>query len=124
MRFSWRTNRLPPPTPGVPQPSAFKQEWLVGDLFASVSIPSGQRLLVGVRNLADTEYQQPLGSLDEPGRSFGGDAVHELLSGAAPRPGVARRGRVQPEAAGAMEAPVVVFGPQFAARLGHARSRR
>jgi TonB-dependent heme/hemoglobin receptor len=70
MRFSWRTNRLPPPTPGVPQPSAFKQEWLVGDLFASVSIPSGQRLLVGVRNLADTEYQQPLGSLDEPGRSF------------------------------------------------------
>ncbi len=69
-RWSWRTNRLPLPTPGVPQTSAFKKEWIVGDLSAGMNLGMGQRLLVGIHNLADTQYRYPLGSLDEPGRSF------------------------------------------------------
>ena len=69
-RWSWRTNRLPLPTPGVPQPSAFKKEWLVGDVSAGVNMARGQRLVLGIRNFADTQYRYPLGSLDEPGRSF------------------------------------------------------
>ncbi len=69
-RYSWRTNRLPLPTPGVSVITDFKKEWLVGDLMAGVSVPSGQRLLVGVRNLANTAYRQPLASVVDPGRSF------------------------------------------------------
>ena len=70
-RGSWRTNRLPPPIPGVGQLSSFKQEWLVGDLFAGARL-GGQRVLVGVRNFTNTPYRQPLGSLDEPGISVVG----------------------------------------------------
>ncbi len=70
-RWSWRTNRLPPPIPGVGQLSTFKNEWLVGDLFAGARL-GGQRLLLGVRNLTDTPYRQPLGSLEEPGVSVVG----------------------------------------------------
>jgi hemoglobin/transferrin/lactoferrin receptor protein len=72
MRFSWRTNRLPLPTPGVPQIGAFKKEYLVGDVLAGARIPTGQRIVLGVRNIADVTYRLPLGSLDEPGRSFVG----------------------------------------------------
>ncbi len=67
-RGSWRTNRLPPPIPGVGQLSSFKSEWLAGDVFAGARL-GAQRLLLGVRNVADRRYRQPLGSLDEPGRS-------------------------------------------------------
>ncbi len=69
-RWSWRTNRMPLPTPGVPQSAEFKKEWLVGDLSLGVTTPSGQRLVAGIRNLSDRKYRYPLGSLDEPGRSF------------------------------------------------------
>ena len=69
-RASWRTNRLPLPTPGVPFTTEFKQEWLAGDVFAGARFGTGQRIVVGVRNLADTEYRRALGSLDEPGRTF------------------------------------------------------
>lgn len=69
-RWSWRTHRLPLPTPGVPQSTEFKKEWVVGDLTLGLITPSGQRLVAGVRNLTDRRYRQPLGSLDEPGRSF------------------------------------------------------
>ncbi len=69
-RWSWRTNRLPLPTPGVGQLTDFKKEWIVTDLSLGVKTPMGQRLVAGVRNLTDREYRQALGSLDEPGRSF------------------------------------------------------
>lgn len=70
VRWSWRTNRLGLPTPGVPQFTAFKKEWLVGDVSAGVRLPRGQRIVVGVRNLANRSYTLPLGSLPEPGRSW------------------------------------------------------
>jgi hemoglobin/transferrin/lactoferrin receptor protein len=69
-RASWRTNRLPLPTPGVPFTTEFKREWLAGDVFAGARFGTGQRIVLGVRNIADTEYRRALGSLDEPGRSF------------------------------------------------------
>ncbi len=71
-RWSWRTNRLGLPTPGVPELTQFKKEWMVGDVFVGARLPRGQRLLVGVRNLADRTYRLPLGSIDEPGRSWVG----------------------------------------------------
>jgi hemoglobin/transferrin/lactoferrin receptor protein len=71
-RWSWRTNRLPLPTPGVSFFTEFKKEWMVGDLMAGVRLPAGQRAVVGVRNLADRSYRQAIGSIDEPGRSFVG----------------------------------------------------
>jgi hemoglobin/transferrin/lactoferrin receptor protein len=71
-RWSWRTDRLPLPTPGVPQFSTFKKEWLVGDLTVGARLPRGQRVIAGVRNIADRVYRLPVGSLDEPGRSFVG----------------------------------------------------
>jgi outer membrane receptor protein involved in Fe transport len=71
-RASWRTNRLPLPTPGVSQLTDFKKEWLVGDVFAGATLATGQRLVLGVRNVADRTYRLPLGSLDEPGISFVG----------------------------------------------------
>lgn len=69
-RWSWRTNRLPLPTPGVGQLTDFKKEWVVADLSLGLKTPMGQRLVAGIRNLSDREYRQALGSLDEPGRSF------------------------------------------------------
>ena len=69
-RWSWRTNRLPLPTPGVSQLTDFKREWIVADLSMGVRTPQGQRLVAGVRNLTDRLYRRALGSLDEPGRSF------------------------------------------------------
>ncbi len=69
-RFSWRTNRLPIPTPGVPQSAEFKAEWIAADLFVGARTPWRQRLLVGVRNLTNTSFRQALASVDDPGRSF------------------------------------------------------
>jgi len=69
-RWSWRTNRLPLATPGVPQTADFKKEWMVGDLSMGFRTPQGQRIVLGCRNLADVSYRLALGSLDEPGRSF------------------------------------------------------
>ena len=71
-RFSWRTNRLPLPTPGVAQLTEFKKEWIVADLFAGARTPWGQRLVLGVRNLTDTPYRQSLASLEEPGTNVVG----------------------------------------------------
>ena len=71
-RWSWRTNRLPLPTPGVSFFTEFKKEWMVGDLMAGARLPGGQRAVVGVRNIADRQYRQAIGSIDEPGRSFVG----------------------------------------------------
>ena len=71
-RWSWRTNRLPLPTPGVPAFSTFKKEWLVGDVMVGARLPRGQKVVVGVRNLADRVYRLPVGSIVEPGRSFVG----------------------------------------------------
>jgi outer membrane receptor protein involved in Fe transport len=72
VRWSWRTHRLPLPTPGVPFFTTFKKEWLVGDVMAGARLPSGQMVLVGVRNVADLAYTLPVGSLAQPGRSFVG----------------------------------------------------
>jgi outer membrane receptor protein involved in Fe transport len=57
-------------TPGAEQLAAFKKEWLVGDVSGGVRLESGQRLVVGVRNLTDRRYQQALGSVVEPGVTF------------------------------------------------------
>ncbi len=66
-RYSWRTNRLPPVTPGAEQLAEFKKEWIVGDVSAGVRLDSGQRVVLGVRNLTDLRYRQALGSVVEPG---------------------------------------------------------
>jgi len=71
-RWSWRTARLPLPTPGVEQFTEFKSEWIVGDLFAGAALPWGARLMAGVRNIADTPYRPALASADEPGINFVG----------------------------------------------------
>ena len=71
-RWSWRTNRLPLATPGVPFFTEFKKEWLVGDIMAGARLPTGPKVLVGVRNVADRVYRQAVGSIDEPGRSWVG----------------------------------------------------
>ncbi len=71
-RFSWRTNRLPPPLAGVEEFSAFKKEWLVGDLFGGVNLPGGRRLVAGVRNITDRRYRPALSSLVAPGISVVG----------------------------------------------------
>lgn len=69
VRGSWRTDRLPLPTPGVGQFTEFKKEWLVGDL--TFGARDGEtRFVAGVRNLTNRSYRQPLGSLDDPGRSY------------------------------------------------------
>lgn len=69
-RWSWRTNRLPLPTPGVGQLTDFKKEWIVADVSLGMRTPQGTRVVAGVRNVTDRRYRQALGSLDEPGRSF------------------------------------------------------
>jgi hemoglobin/transferrin/lactoferrin receptor protein len=66
-RYSWRTNRLPLPIPNVPEPTEFKKEWIAGDVMAGARFPTGQRLVVGVRNLTNTPYRQALSSVVEPG---------------------------------------------------------
>jgi len=68
MRWSWRTTRLPLATPGLP--SQFRKEWLVGDVTAGFRLPRGQRLGVGVRNVANRSYTMPLASLPEAARSW------------------------------------------------------
>jgi cytochrome c-type biogenesis protein CcmF len=72
VRYAWRTNRLPLPTPGVEQFTEFKPEWIVGDLLAGVRITEGQRLQIGVRNFTDNSYRQALASVDDPGISVFG----------------------------------------------------
>jgi len=69
-RYSWRTNRLPPITPGAEQLAEFKKEWLVGDLSAGARLETGQRLVLGVRNFTDHRYRQALGSVVEPGATY------------------------------------------------------
>ncbi len=69
-RYSWRTNRLPPVTPGAEQLTAFKKEWIVGDLSAGTRLETGQSLVLGVRNFTDRRYRQPLGSVVEPGATY------------------------------------------------------
>jgi TonB-dependent heme/hemoglobin receptor len=69
-RYAWRTNRLPPVTPGAEQLSTFKKEWIVGDVSAGVRLGTGQRLVLGVRNFSDLRYQPALASVAEPGRTY------------------------------------------------------
>ena len=69
-RYSWRTNRLPPVTPGAEQLTTFKREWIVGDVSAGARLETGQRLVLGVRNFTDRRYQQALGSVVEPGATY------------------------------------------------------
>ena len=69
-RYSWRTNRLPLVTPGAEQLAAFKKEWIVGDVSAGARFGSGQRAVLGVRNVTDRRYRLPLGSVVEPGATF------------------------------------------------------
>jgi outer membrane receptor protein involved in Fe transport len=66
-RWAWRTSRLPLPTPGVPEFTEFKKEWIVGDLYAGAKVPWGQKLMLGVRNLTDTPYKPALSSVEDPG---------------------------------------------------------
>jgi len=72
VRWAWRTNRLPLPTPGVPFFTTPKKEYLLGDFSAGARLPSGQKLVLGVHNLGDVTYTLPVGSIEEPGRSFFG----------------------------------------------------
>ncbi|HKQ59520.1 MAG TPA: TonB-dependent receptor [Candidatus Eisenbacteria bacterium] len=74
-RWSWRTNRLPLAQSGVPQFSEFKKEWMVGDIYSGALLPRGQKVVVGVRNLANRSYRLPLGSIDEPARSWVGSLM-------------------------------------------------
>ncbi len=70
MRWAWRTNRLPLPTPGVGQLTDFKKEYIVGDLMAGWRIDYVHSITVGVRNFTDRNYRESLASLPAPGRSF------------------------------------------------------
>ena len=71
-RYSWRTNRLPPPIPGVGQLSTFKKEYIVGDLMAGARLHAGQRVVLGVRNFTDRRYRPANASVEDPGLSFVG----------------------------------------------------
>jgi hemoglobin/transferrin/lactoferrin receptor protein len=71
-RFSWRYDRLPLSPPGLEEFVVPKKEWIVADLFAGASFPSGQRVVLGVRNIGDATYRPALSSLLEPGISFVG----------------------------------------------------
>jgi hemoglobin/transferrin/lactoferrin receptor protein len=70
MRYSWRTNRLPPPTGNVEQLVTFKKEWLVVDVMAGARLRERDQLTVGVRNIGDLRYTEALASLPSPGRAF------------------------------------------------------
>lgn len=72
VRFSWRYDRLPLSPPGLEEFVVAKKEWIVADVFAGATFPSGQRIVLGVRNVTDTTYQPALSSLPEPGLSFVG----------------------------------------------------
>jgi hemoglobin/transferrin/lactoferrin receptor protein len=71
-RYSWRTNRLPLPTPGVSQITDFKKEWIVGDITAGMKFGDNINATAGVRNFTDRAFQMPLASLEEPGISVFG----------------------------------------------------
>ncbi|MBI1797467.1 MAG: TonB-dependent receptor [Candidatus Eisenbacteria bacterium] len=75
VRWAWRTNRLGLVTPGVPFATAAKKEYALGDLMAGARLPSGQKLVLGVRNVGNVSYQLPVGSIEEPGRSFVGSLM-------------------------------------------------
>ncbi len=77
-RFAWRTSRLPLPTPGAPQFTEFKKEWIVGDLLAGAKLPWGQKLVAGVRNFTDTPYRQALASVDDPGINLFGQLTTDF----------------------------------------------
>ena len=70
MRYSWRTNRLPPPTGNVEQLVDFKKEWLVVDVMAGMRIDYVHRFTIGVRNVGDRRYREALASLPSPGRAL------------------------------------------------------
>lgn len=70
-RYSWRTNRLPPPVPGVGQLSSFKKEYVVGDIFAGAAF-GAHRLTVGIKNFTNRDYRPALASVEDPGISFVG----------------------------------------------------
>ena len=96
-RYSWRTNRPALPVPGVSQIGAFKAEWISFDLADGLPIRPGQRQLIvlGVRNIADMQFRQAFGSLDEPGPLVRRQLLDPLLiparGGLRARPGRATR---------------------------------
>jgi hemoglobin/transferrin/lactoferrin receptor protein len=77
-RYSWRTNRLPLPIPGVGQFSEFKKEWIVGDLSAGARLETGQRLVLGVRNVTDRRYRRPVASVVDPGLTVFGSVITDF----------------------------------------------
>jgi hemoglobin/transferrin/lactoferrin receptor protein len=67
-RYSWRTDRLPPPIPGVGQLSTFKKEYVVGDVMVGATIENA-RLEFGLRNFTDRSYRPSQASVEDPGIS-------------------------------------------------------
>lgn len=70
-RYSWRTDRLPPPIPGVGQLSTFKKEYLVGDVAMGATLDP-VRAEIGVRNFTNRAYQPSQASVEDPGVSVYG----------------------------------------------------
>jgi hemoglobin/transferrin/lactoferrin receptor protein len=69
-RYSAAYQRIPPEIPGVGAFSTPKASWMVGDLSLGASLATGQRCVLGVRNVLDTRYRQAIASVVDPGRTF------------------------------------------------------
>ncbi len=70
-RYSWRTNRLPPPIPGVGQLSTFKKEYVVGDIMMGTEVDN-IHVVLGVKNFTNRAYRPALASIEDPGISLVG----------------------------------------------------
>jgi outer membrane receptor protein involved in Fe transport len=73
-RWSWRTNRLPPPIPGVGQLNTFKKEYIVGDVMMGADIEQ-VHIVLGVKNFTDRAYRPALASVEDPGLSVLGSVT-------------------------------------------------
>jgi hemoglobin/transferrin/lactoferrin receptor protein len=67
-RYSWRTNRLPPPIPNVGMLSTFKKEYLVGDIMMGTTV-NALKLQFGVKNFTNRSYRPSQASVEDPGIS-------------------------------------------------------
>jgi hemoglobin/transferrin/lactoferrin receptor protein len=70
-RWAWRTNRLPPPVPGVSQLDTFKKEYIVGDIMLGMDVEP-MRVQLGVKNFTNRAYRPALASVEDPGISLVG----------------------------------------------------
>lgn len=70
-RWSWRTDRLPPPIPGVGQLNTFKKEYVVGDVMMGTEVDQ-IHMVVGVKNFTNRAYRPALASVPDPGISLVG----------------------------------------------------